>query len=79
MPIGILRTVAGALLLAAASGACGSAPPAAAPHQPAQGSIATDDELERLLSVRDGRSGWVRVDLPGDLSGWVEEATVERI
>jgi tetratricopeptide (TPR) repeat protein len=32
-----------------------------------------------IVSVRDGRSGWVRVDLPGDLSGWVEEATVERI
>jgi tetratricopeptide (TPR) repeat protein len=32
-----------------------------------------------IVSVRDGRSGWVRVDLPGDLSGWVEERTVERI
>jgi tetratricopeptide (TPR) repeat protein len=32
-----------------------------------------------IVSVRDGRSGWVRLDLPGDLSGWVEEATVERI
>lgn len=32
-----------------------------------------------IVSVRDGRSGWVRVDLPGDLSGWVEETTVERI
>ena len=32
-----------------------------------------------IVSVRDGRTGWVRVDLPGDLSGWVEEGTVERI
>jgi tetratricopeptide (TPR) repeat protein len=32
-----------------------------------------------IVSVRDGRAGWVRVDLPGDLSGWVEAATVERI
>ena len=32
-----------------------------------------------IVSVRDGRSGWVRVDLPGDLSGWVEEDTVDRI
>jgi tetratricopeptide (TPR) repeat protein len=32
-----------------------------------------------IVSVRDGRTGWVRVDLPGDLSGWVEEKTVERI
>jgi tetratricopeptide (TPR) repeat protein len=32
-----------------------------------------------IVSVRDGREGWVRVDLPGDLSGWVETASVERI
>jgi tetratricopeptide (TPR) repeat protein len=32
-----------------------------------------------IVSVRDGRAGWVRVDLPGDLSGWVEEESVERI
>jgi len=32
-----------------------------------------------IVSVRDGREGWVRVDLPGDLSGWVETSTVERI
>jgi tetratricopeptide (TPR) repeat protein len=32
-----------------------------------------------IVSVRDGREGWVRVDLPGDLSGWVETTTVERI
>lgn len=32
-----------------------------------------------IVSVRDGREGWVRVDLPGDLSGWVEATTVERI
>jgi tetratricopeptide (TPR) repeat protein len=32
-----------------------------------------------IVSVRDGREGWVRVDLPGDLSGWVETSTVEKI
>jgi hypothetical protein len=32
-----------------------------------------------IVSVRDARPGWVRVDLPGDLSGWVDAATVERI
>jgi len=32
-----------------------------------------------IVSVRDGREGWVRVDLPGDLSGWVETSSVERI
>ncbi|HKW14065.1 MAG TPA: tetratricopeptide repeat protein [Candidatus Krumholzibacteria bacterium] len=32
-----------------------------------------------IVSVRDGREGWVRVDLPGDLSGWVELSTVEKI
>jgi tetratricopeptide (TPR) repeat protein len=32
-----------------------------------------------IVSVRDGREGWVRVDLPGDLSGWVETEAVEKI
>lgn len=32
-----------------------------------------------IVSVRDGRPGWVRVDLPGDLSGWVDAETVEKI
>ncbi|HXV12838.1 MAG TPA: tetratricopeptide repeat protein [Candidatus Krumholzibacteria bacterium] len=32
-----------------------------------------------LVSVRDARPGWVRVDLPGDLSGWVDETTLDRI
>jgi len=32
-----------------------------------------------IVSVRDGRQGWVRVDLPGDLSGWVETGSVERL
>jgi tetratricopeptide (TPR) repeat protein len=33
-----------------------------------------------IVSVKDdGRAGWVRVDLPGDLSGWVDAGTVERI
>lgn len=32
-----------------------------------------------IVSVRDGRQGWVRVDLPGDLSGWVETGSVEKI
>jgi hypothetical protein len=32
-----------------------------------------------IVSLRDGREGWVRVDLPGDLSGWVEMNTVEKI
>ncbi len=32
-----------------------------------------------IVTVRDGREGWVRVDLPGDLSGWVEMESVERI
>jgi tetratricopeptide (TPR) repeat protein len=32
-----------------------------------------------IVTVRDGREGWVRVDLPGDLSGWVETGRVERI
>lgn len=32
-----------------------------------------------LVTVRDARPGWVRVDLPGDLSGWVDETTLDRI
>jgi hypothetical protein len=32
-----------------------------------------------IVSVRDGRQGWVRVDLPGDLTGWVEAGSVEKI
>jgi tetratricopeptide (TPR) repeat protein len=32
-----------------------------------------------IVAVHDGRNGWVRVDLPGDLSGWVESGTVEKI
>jgi len=32
-----------------------------------------------IVSVRDSRDGWVRVDLPGDLSGWVETGAVEKI
>ncbi|HET6350095.1 MAG TPA: tetratricopeptide repeat protein [Candidatus Krumholzibacteria bacterium] len=32
-----------------------------------------------IVMVRDGRPGWVRVDLPGDLSGWVDVGTVEKI
>lgn len=32
-----------------------------------------------IVAVRDGRPGWIRVDLPGDLSGWVETGTVEKI
>ena len=32
-----------------------------------------------LVMVRDARPGWVRVDLPGDLSGWVDETSLDRI
>ena len=32
-----------------------------------------------LVTVRDARPGWVRVDLPGDLSGWVDETSLDRI
>jgi len=32
-----------------------------------------------IVSVRDERAGWVRVDLPGDLSGWVDAGAVEKI
>jgi hypothetical protein len=31
------------------------------------------------LSVREARPGWFRVELPGDLSGWVDAGTLERI
>jgi hypothetical protein len=32
-----------------------------------------------IVWLRDARTGWVQVDLPGDLSGWVDVETVERI
>jgi hypothetical protein len=32
-----------------------------------------------VLTVRDARSDWVRIDLPGDLSGWMDARSVERI
>jgi tetratricopeptide (TPR) repeat protein len=32
-----------------------------------------------IVSVRDARGGWVRVDLRGDLSGWVDAGSVDRI
>lgn len=32
-----------------------------------------------IVSVRDARPGWVRIDLPGDLTGWVDEASLDRI
>jgi len=32
-----------------------------------------------LVSVRDARAGWVRVDLSGDLSGWIDETSLDRI
>ena len=32
-----------------------------------------------LVSVRDERAGWLRVDLPGDLSGWIPEPSLARI
>lgn len=31
------------------------------------------------VSVRESRPGWVRVDLPGDLGGWVDAGALERI
>jgi len=31
------------------------------------------------VAVHDARDGWIRVDLPGDLSGWVDAGTLERI
>jgi len=56
MPTAILRTVAGALLLAAGAVAC-AGPPRAAAAEPPRHETAADAELERLISVRDGRSG----------------------
>lgn len=32
-----------------------------------------------IVDVRDARPGWVRVDLPGDLSGWIDESSLDRI
>ncbi len=32
-----------------------------------------------VVSVSDARPGWVRIDLPGDLSGWIDETTLDRI
>ncbi len=32
-----------------------------------------------LVAVRDARAGWLRVDLPGDLSGWIDESSLDRI
>jgi Tetratricopeptide repeat/Bacterial SH3 domain len=32
-----------------------------------------------IVSVRDARPGWVRVDLPGDLTGWVDAGSLDRI
>jgi hypothetical protein len=32
-----------------------------------------------VVNVRDARPGWVRVDLPGDLGGWMDETTLDRI
>jgi hypothetical protein len=32
-----------------------------------------------VLAVRDAHSGWVRIDLPGDLSGWMDARSFERI
>ncbi|HEU4366283.1 MAG TPA: tetratricopeptide repeat protein [Candidatus Krumholzibacteria bacterium] len=31
------------------------------------------------LLVRESRPGWIRVELPGDLSGWVDAGALERI
>lgn len=31
------------------------------------------------VSVRESRPGWIRVELPGDLSGWVDAGALERI
>jgi hypothetical protein len=31
------------------------------------------------VSVREDRPGWVRVDLPGDLGGWIDAGALERI
>ncbi len=32
-----------------------------------------------LVAVRDERAGWIRVELPGDLSGWIQEPSLARI
>lgn len=32
-----------------------------------------------IVSVRDARAGWVRVDLPGELTGWVAAESLDRI
>lgn len=32
-----------------------------------------------MVALRDSRDGWIRVDLPGDLSGWVDAGALERI
>ena len=62
MPTAILRTVAGALLLAAGALSC-SGPPRPAAVEPARreaaaaGADVAAADLERLISVRDGRSG----------------------
>ena len=32
-----------------------------------------------LVSVRDERAGWLRVEVPGDLSGWIQEPSLARI
>lgn len=31
------------------------------------------------VAVREARPGWIRVDLPGDLSGWIDAGALERI
>ncbi|HEX5131009.1 MAG TPA: tetratricopeptide repeat protein [Candidatus Krumholzibacteria bacterium] len=31
------------------------------------------------LAVRESRGGWIRVELPGELTGWIAAATLERI
>jgi hypothetical protein len=31
------------------------------------------------VSVRESRPGWIRVELPGDLGGWIDSGTLERI
>jgi len=31
------------------------------------------------VSVRDARAGWVRIDLPGELTGWMSAEAMERI
>jgi len=31
------------------------------------------------VAVRDASGDWIRVDLPGELSGWVDAGSLERI